>query len=103
MEGGDTEKLHKNELVCMSKEGWWARLGQEFLQAVLLMFVFERRPIFEMWYFLKNDHETILKCKWVSASAVNFAADSRRSTIAGSGAKPLKNFDFLTSGGKINA
>ena len=49
---------------------------QGFIQVVLLMSVFEQRLSFRMFYFMTNDHEVIVKCRWGSGGAVSFAAGS---------------------------
>ena len=82
----------------MYKEVWCVRLGQGFLQAVLLMSVFERRLSFQMFNFVKSDHEIILKCKWASGSPVT---GSRRSPIGCSGKQWVrKYFTFSHREGK---
>ena len=39
---------------------------QAFIQEVLLITVFERGLSFRMFFFMKNDREIILRCKWRS-------------------------------------
>ena len=43
-----------------------------FIQAVLLMSVFERRLSFQMFYFVKNNHMIILKWSWGPGCTVSF-------------------------------
>ena len=43
-----------------------------FIQAVLLMSVFERRLSFQMFYFVKNNHMNILKWSWGPGCTVSF-------------------------------
>ena len=49
---------------------------QVFIQAVLLMSVFEQRLSFPMVYFMKNNPRIIVKCEWGSRGAVSIAMDS---------------------------
>ena len=50
-----------------------------------------------MFYFMTNDPDIIVKCRWRSGDAVS-------GTLRGvQGVKVLKNFDLFTSGGQINS
>ena len=56
---------------------------QTFIQAVLIIYVFEQRSSFRMFCFMTNDDEVIVKCRWGSGKAVSSAVGSWRS-IGGS-------------------
>ena len=47
---------------------------QGFIQAVFLMFVFERKLSFQMLYFVINDNKILLQKRWDSAGIVIFKA-----------------------------
>ena len=49
---------------------------QAFIQAVLLVSVFEQRLSFRLFCFMKNDREIILRCGWGFGGAVSSAAGS---------------------------
>ena len=69
---------------------------QGFIQAVLLMLVFE------MLYVAKNNHEIILKCKLAFWSGVGYAVHD--GALAGVlGAKTLKSFDRLKLSNILNS
>ena len=69
--------------------------GQAFIQAVLLMSVFEQILSFWMLYFMTNDHEVIVKCKWGSGGVVSSAVGSWQSLSSGSlGKDPEKFWSF---------
>ena len=44
---------------------------QAFIQAVLLVSVFEQRLSFRLFCFMKNDREIILRCGWGFGGAVS--------------------------------
>ena len=62
--------------------------SQRFIQAVLLMPIFERRLSFRMLYFAKKIHKIILKCRWGSGDAVNSAVGLWQSPDEDSRGKP---------------
>ena len=49
---------------------------QAFIQAVLLVSVFEQRLSFRLFCFMENDREIILRCGWGFGGAVSSAAGS---------------------------
>ena len=63
-----------------------------FIQAALLISVFEQRTSFQMFYFMENNREISVKCRWVSECAVSSAVDSWRSPGWVSGGKASENF-----------
>ena len=66
------------------------------------MSVLQQRLNFQMFYFMQNDHKTIVKYTWGSAAAVSSAVGSWQSLRGGSWVKALKNFS-LTSRGQTNS
>ena len=80
------ETLVTVELVKV--EQWKPKSDQGFIQAVLLMSVFEIRLSFQMLYFVKDDHKTILKWSWGSGVTVSFAAGPWQSSSGESGGRP---------------
>ena len=62
-----------------------------FIQAALLISVFEQRTSFQMFYFMENNREISVKCRWVSECAVSSAVDSWRSLGWVSGGKASEN------------
>ena len=58
-----------------------------FIQAVLLMSVFEQRLSFQMFYFMISNPEIIVKCRWGSGSSVSSTVGSWWSLGGGSGSK----------------
>ena len=75
---------------------------QAFIQAVLLMSVFEQRSSFQMFYFMTNNHEVIEKFRWVSGGTVSSAVHSWWSLGGVLEVKALKNFRLFTLGGQLN-
>ena len=75
---------------------------QAFIQVVLLMSVFQQRLSFQLFYFMTNNHKTIVKCGWESGAAVSSAVASWQGLRGGSGAEALKNFS-LASRGQTNS
>ena len=73
-----------------------------FIQAVLLMLVFERRLSFRMLYFMKNVNKIILICRWGFGDAVNSTAGLWQIPGEDSRGKPQENYGLFISGGKIN-
>ena len=68
------------------------------------MFVFEERLSFWMFYSMKNDHEIIEKCRWGGHRWRKLRSRSMvEPWLKFSGANPLRNFGFWTSGGQINS
>ena len=57
---------------------------------------FEQRLNFRMFYFMKNDHEIIAKCRWGSGGAVSSAGGVG---VGVQGVKAPKNVGLFTSGG----
>ena len=58
-------------------------IDQAFIQAVLLMSVFEQRLSFLMFYFMTNNHKPIVKCRCRSGAAVSSAVGSWQSLRKG--------------------
>ena len=74
-----------------------------FIQAVLLTSVFKQRLSFLMFYFRKNNHKIVAKCRWGSQSVASSATVLWWRPGGGSGGKAPDHFGLLTSGGKINS
>ena len=66
--------------------------NQWFIQAVLLMSLFEKRLSFWMLYFLENNHEIILKPRWESTGAVRYTVGPWQRASSGSGDKTPEKF-----------
>ena len=72
----------------------WSKLVYfgAFLQAVLLMSICEQRLRFQMFYFLKNHHKIIVKCRWRSQSTAISTMGSWWNPGGSSGGKAPRNF-----------
>ena len=84
-------------MVSPTVENWFSCIIpqkplQVFIQAILLMFVFEQRLSFQMIYFKTNDHEITVKCKWGSGGALSSTVSLWRSIGVGSGGKGSEKF-----------
>ena len=77
--------------------------SQRFIQAILLMPIFERRLSFRIVYFAKNIHKIILKCRWRPGDVVNSADSLWQSLGEDQGVNPQENYGLFTSGGQINS
>ena len=85
----------KDRMKCSINECVTKYIDQAFIGAVLLMAVFELRSSFQMFYFLKNDHKIIVKCRWRSLDAVSSTMGLWRSPGASSEGKvPEKCWSF---------
>ena len=69
--------------------------SQRFIQAVLLISVFERRLSFRMLYFVKKDHKIILQKGWVLEALSAVQRVHGRSIVEYKGVNP----DLFMSGG----
>ena len=67
------------------------------------MSIFEQRLRFLMFYFMKNDHKIIKNCRWGAKMTSALQRVDAGALIEVEGAKLLRNFGFLTSGGQINS
>ena len=65
---------------------------QAFIQALLLMSVFEQRLSFWMFYFMKNDSKIIVKCRWGSGGDISSVVGWWWSPDGGSGGKAPEKF-----------
>ena len=88
--------------VYLSRVNWMRLINerkkfhkQAFIQAVLLMPVVEQKLSFWMLYFMTNDQEIIVNCRWRSGSAVSSIVGSWWSLDGGSDSKdPEKHWSF---------
>ena len=76
-------------------------IGQGFIQAVLIMSVFEGRLRFRMSYFIKDENKIILQWMWRSRGTVIFVAGPWQSLSGGSGGKASERF-YLFHKWKVN-
>ena len=56
-----------------------------------------------MFYFRKNNHKIVAKCRWGSQSVASSATVLWWRPGGGSGGKAPDHFGLLTSGGQINS
>ena len=54
--------------------------------------IFEQRSSFQMFHFMTNDPEVVVKCRWGSGGAVSSAVSSRQSLGRGSGGKTPEKY-----------
>ena len=71
------------------------RRDQTFIQAVLLISVFEQRSSFWIFCFMTNDHKVIVKYKCGSGGDVSSAVGSWHSLGGSSGGKSSEKFWFF--------
>ena len=88
--------LEKGSHICLC---FFKRFFQTFIQAVLLMPIFEQRS--SLFCFMTNDYEVTVKCRWRSGGAVSSVDGSWRSYGGSSGGKDPENLGLFTSGGHI--